>query len=88
MKVEQSIKSKYTKNEKAKILLNVERVERRANRGDWRDDTGVKITGCSARGPVFNSQQPQGGPQPSMRSDALFWHAYIYRQKHSFLKYE
>lgn len=62
MKVEQSIKPKYTKKQdKTKILLNVERVERKAKRGDWRDDTGVKITGCSARGPVFNSQQPQGG---------------------------
>ncbi|EDL98661.1 rCG55033 [Rattus norvegicus] len=28
----------------------------------------------SSRGPEFNSQQPHGGSQPSVRrSDALFW---------------
>ena len=33
------------------------------------------LTGCSSRGPEFNSQQPHSGSQPSiMRSDALFWH--------------
>ena len=36
----------------------------------------VKSTGCSSRGPKFNSQQPHGGSQPSvMRSGALFWPA-------------
>ena len=32
----------------------------------------VKSTGCSSRGPAFNSQQPYGGSQPSvMRSDLV-----------------
>jgi hypothetical protein len=40
----------------------------------WRDSSEIKSTGCSSRGPEFNSQQPHGGPQPSvMGSDALFW---------------
>jgi hypothetical protein len=39
-----------------------------------RDGSAVKITGCSSRGPEFNSQRPYGGSQPSvMESDALFW---------------
>ncbi|XP_060248041.1 centromere protein T isoform X2 [Meriones unguiculatus] len=42
---------------------------------DWRDGSEVKSTVCSFRGPDFNSQQPHGGSQPSMRSGALFWHA-------------
>jgi hypothetical protein len=41
--------------------------------GSWKDDSAVKSTGCSSRGPEFNSQQPHGGPQPPvMGSDALF----------------
>jgi hypothetical protein len=40
----------------------------------WRDGSSVKSTGCSSRGPEFNSQQPYGGSQPSvMGLDALFW---------------
>ena len=40
----------------------------------WRDGLEVKSTGCSSRGPEFNSQQLQGGSQPSrMRSGLLFW---------------
>jgi hypothetical protein len=40
----------------------------------WRDSSVVKSTGCSSRGPEFNSQQPHGGSQPSvMGSDTLFW---------------
>ena len=39
----------------------------------WRDGSEVKGTVFSFRGPEFNSQQPQGGSQPSvMRSDTLF----------------
>jgi hypothetical protein len=38
----------------------------------WRDDSAVKNTNCSSRGPEFNSQQPHGGPSV-MGSDALFW---------------
>jgi hypothetical protein len=34
----------------------------------------VKSTDCSSRGPEFNSQQPHGGSQPSVkRSVAFFW---------------
>jgi hypothetical protein len=41
----------------------------------WKDGSVVKSTDCSSKGPVFNSQQPHGGSQPSiMGSDALFWH--------------
>jgi hypothetical protein len=40
----------------------------------WRDGSVMKSTGCSSRGPEFNSQQPHGGSQPSvMGSDALFY---------------
>jgi hypothetical protein len=39
----------------------------------WRDGSEVENTGCSSKGPEFNSQQPCGGSQPSvMGSDALF----------------
>ena len=38
------------------------------------DRSVVKSTGCSFRGPEFNSQQPQGGSQSSiMGSDAFIW---------------
>jgi hypothetical protein len=34
----------------------------------------VRVPDCSSKGPVFKSQQPHGGSQPSItRSDALFW---------------
>ena len=47
--------------------------------GDWRDDSEVTSTGCSSRGPEFNSQQPQNSLQPSvMRCDGLFWPAGIH----------
>jgi hypothetical protein len=40
----------------------------------WRDDSAVKSTDCSSRGPEFNPQQPHGSSQPSvMGSKALFW---------------
>ena len=44
----------------------------------WRDGSEVKSLDCSSRGPEFNSQQPHGGSQPSMRSGVLFWHASIH----------
>jgi hypothetical protein len=48
----------------------------------WKDGSLVKSTGCSSRGPEFNSQQPHGGSQPSvMRSDAFFWHAGIHADR-------
>ena len=40
----------------------------------WRDGSEVKSTGCSSRGPDFNSQQPRGSQPSVMRSGALFWH--------------
>jgi hypothetical protein len=40
----------------------------------WRDDSAVKSSDCSSRGPEFTSHQPYGGSQPSvMESDILFW---------------
>jgi hypothetical protein len=43
----------------------------------WRDDSAVKSTDCSSRGPEFNSQQPHGGSQPSvMEFDPLFWYSW------------
>jgi hypothetical protein len=40
----------------------------------WRDGSAVRSTDCSSRGPVFISQQPHGGLQPSvMGFDAFFW---------------
>jgi hypothetical protein len=34
----------------------------------------VRVPDCSSKDPVFKSQQPHGGSQPSVtRSDALFW---------------
>ena len=39
----------------------------------------VKSTGCFSGGPGFNSQQPQGGSQPSgMGSDTLFSNVGVY----------
>jgi hypothetical protein len=40
----------------------------------WRDGSVVKSSDCSFRGPEFNSQQPHGGSQPSVKGyDAFFW---------------
>jgi hypothetical protein len=33
----------------------------------WRDGSAVESTDCFSRGPEFNSQQPHGGSQPSVR---------------------
>ena len=45
----------------------------------WRDGLEVKSTGCSSRGPEFNSQQLHGGSQPSvMGSDALFFCLFVF----------
>jgi hypothetical protein len=47
----------------------------------------AKSTGCSSRGPEFNSQQPHGGSQPSMgESDALFRQAGVCAAEHSYIK--
>ena len=45
----------------------------------WRDGSEVKSTGCSSRGPEFNSQQPHGGSQPFvLRSGALLCQNVVY----------
>jgi hypothetical protein len=39
----------------------------------WRDDSVVKSTDSSSRGPEFNSQQPHGGSQPPvMGSEGVY----------------
>jgi hypothetical protein len=46
----------------------------------------LKSTGCFYRGSEFNSQQPQGGSQPSvMGSDALLWHQVYMQIEHSYM---
>ena len=53
----------------------------RGRRRRWKgegDGSAVKSSGCSSRGPEFNSQQLHGVLQSSiMRSGALFWPAGI-----------
>ena len=50
--------------------------------GGWRDGSEVKSIACSFKGPEFNSQQPHGGSQPSVkRSGALFWPAGIHTDR-------
>ena len=45
----------------------------------WRDGSEVKSTGCTSKGPEFNSQELHGGSQPSvMKYTALFWPAGTY----------
>ena len=42
----------------------------------------AKNTGCSSRGPEFNSNQPHGGSQPSsLVPDALFWCAGVHADR-------
>jgi hypothetical protein len=54
----------------------------RLHRRGWRDGLAVKSTICSSRGSEFNSQQPHGGPQPSvMGSDALFWYTGVHTDR-------
>jgi hypothetical protein len=62
----QDKKAKKTKERKCKSKM----------RG-WRDGSVVKSTGCSSKGPRFNSQYPHGGSQLSItsvpgESNALF----------------
>ena len=41
---------------------------------DWWDDSVVRSTDCSSKGPEFKSQQTRGSSQPSvMGSGAFFW---------------
>ena len=45
----------------------------------WRDGSAVMSTGCSSRGPEFDSQKRHGGSQPfTVRSDTLFWNKGIH----------
>jgi hypothetical protein len=47
--------------------------------GGWREGSAIKSTGCSSRGPEFNSQQLHGGSQPYITvSDVLFWHVGVH----------
>lgn len=48
------------------------------NLGSKKYKVGSESTGCSPRGPKFNTQQPYGGSQPPMSSAALSWRAGIY----------
>ena len=46
--------------------------------GDWSNGSVLKSTGCSSRGPGFNSHHSRGGAQLSVNSslkayNALFW---------------
>jgi hypothetical protein len=52
----------------------------KSQKKNWgRGGEGLRSTGCSFRGPEFNSQQPHGGSQSSvMCSDAPFWHAAVH----------
>ena len=51
-------------------------MKKRSWKRSWRDGSEVKSSGCSSRGPEFNSKQPHGGSQPCiMRSGVLFWQA-------------
>ena len=59
-------------------LETLEKLENIIQKSGFKDFLWVwrESTGCSSRGPEFNSQQPHGGSQPSeMGSDALFCHA-------------
>jgi hypothetical protein len=51
-------------------------LSRKTKKGGWRDDSEVKSTDCSSRGPKFNSQQPHGNHMGSQASvmgvDGLF----------------
>jgi len=68
------ISSVETKNYK-RINKTISWFFKKINKRHWRDDSAVKSTDYSSRGPVFNSQQSHGGSQPSVKgSDALFWY--------------
>ena len=63
---------KHIENSKSpKVFINSNTLKIQS-RG-WRAGSVVKSTDCLSKGPVFNSQQPHGGSQPSvMGSDAFF----------------
>jgi hypothetical protein len=59
-------------------LQNVDLNIKRKPTGAWRNGSEVESSGCSSRGPEFNSQQLHDGSYPSiMRSSALLWPAGI-----------
>jgi hypothetical protein len=48
----------------------------------WREGSALKRNSCFSRGPEFNSQQPRGGSQPSIKGyDALFLHVGVYADR-------
>jgi hypothetical protein len=72
----------YTYIHRSKTLIHIKKNPQKKIRdilikkeaGGWSDGSVVKSTDGSSRGPEFNSQQPHGGSQPSVKgSDALFW---------------
>jgi hypothetical protein len=75
----QRVKAVVTKP--GELILGTHKVERGSQFSKpvlWGWGSVDKSTGCSSRGPDFNSQQPHGGSQPSvMGSDALFWHTNV-----------
>jgi hypothetical protein len=75
--------SKTNKTNKQKTKTKKKKRRKECTGSGWRDDSVVKSTVCSSRGPEFISQQPHGGSQPSViGSDALFWYV-----SHSMLIY-
>jgi hypothetical protein len=44
----------------------------------WKDGPAVKSTGCSSRGPKFNSQQSQ---PYIIVSNVLFWHTDVHTER-------
>ena len=47
------------------IRLGSKNLYKLSNLGGWRDGSAAKSTGCSSRGPGFNSQHPHGSLQLS-----------------------
>jgi hypothetical protein len=52
--------------QRPQIVIRLGTVYLRSIREDWRDGSVVKSTGCSSRGPGFNSHLPHGGSQLSI----------------------
>jgi hypothetical protein len=48
------------------IYLVIKTIWLKRKHQGWRDGSAVKSTDCSSRGPELNSQQPQGGSEPSV----------------------
>ena len=59
--------------------VNAVKLSRKPFQG-CRDGSVVMSTACSSRGPEFNSQQPHGGPQPSVIDLMLSSNMGMYRK--------